>query len=69
MDSNQVLYFTNLFGVDSVDGICIETTSIMFEHQEPPPQMEEEVEVIVKKTIMGWQLQHGRRQYVNIVVD
>jgi hypothetical protein len=52
MDSNQVLYFTNLLSVDSVDGIFIETTSIMFEHKEPPPQMEE-VEVIVKKLLWG----------------
>jgi hypothetical protein len=50
---NQVPYFTNLLSVDSVDDLFIETTSTMFEHEEPSPQMEEEVEVIVKKTLRG----------------
>jgi len=53
MDSNQVPYFTNLLSVDSVDDLFIETTSTMFEHEEPSPQMEEEVEVIVKKPLRG----------------
>jgi hypothetical protein len=53
MDSNQVPYFTNLFSVDSVDDLFIETTSTMFEYEEPSPQMEEEVEVIVKKPLQG----------------
>jgi hypothetical protein len=53
MDSNQVSYLTNLLSVDSVDDIFIETTSTMFEHEKPPPQMEEEVEVIVKKPLRG----------------